>query len=54
MHLILLSDFVTPPKKGAILDKQPVTFKTKIKSSGYTAAPRYLYCPFHHFIGIMG
>ncbi|XP_060577930.1 WD repeat-containing protein 27-like isoform X2 [Ruditapes philippinarum] len=33
-------DFVTPPKKGAILDKQPVTFKTKIKSSGYTAAPR--------------
>lgn len=33
-------DFVTPPRKGSITDNQPVTFKTKIKSSGYTAAPR--------------
>ncbi|XP_053373699.1 WD repeat-containing protein 27-like isoform X2 [Mercenaria mercenaria] len=33
-------DFVTPSKKGSILDKQPLTFKTKIKSSGYSTAPR--------------
>lgn len=34
--------FLTPTskKQGQILDKQPLTFNSKVKSSGYTAAPR--------------
>ncbi|XP_052766910.1 WD repeat-containing protein 27-like [Mya arenaria] len=33
-------DFVSHQKKGVITGNQPLTFKTKIKSSGYTAQPR--------------
>ncbi|KAL4238028.1 WD40 repeat-like protein [Mactra antiquata] len=30
----------TSPRKGGILDNQPLTFKTKVKSSGYSTPPR--------------
>ncbi|XP_052273878.1 WD repeat-containing protein 27-like isoform X3 [Dreissena polymorpha] len=33
-------EYVSPTKKGVIKDNQPLTFKTKIKSSGYTTQPR--------------
>ena len=40
MVTIVIVDFLSTPKKGKILDKQPLTFKSKVKSSGYTEAPR--------------
>ncbi|KAK3591286.1 hypothetical protein CHS0354_004335 [Potamilus streckersoni] len=32
--------FLSTPQKGRVMADQPLTFKTKIKSSGYTEAPR--------------